>query len=118
MKELNVLTLPLVGRILVEANAGTGKTWSVRTFAERAFAHAGLDFGKHVEFDERYLRPAEVDLLLGDSSKAREQLGWKPETSFDELVTMMVEHDMELARREKTLRDAGHHVPDFTGHDQ
>jgi len=96
----------------------TGQTWSVRAFAERAFAQAGLDFERHVEFDERYLRPAEVDLLLGDASKAEARLGWKPRTGFDELVRMMVEHDVDLAKREKTLRDAGHKVPDFTGHDQ
>ncbi len=96
----------------------TGKTWSVREFAEKAFAHAGLDFQKHVAFDARYLRPAEVDLLLGDPAKARKQLGWEPKTTFDELVAMMVEHDLELARREKTLRDAGHEMPVTTGHDQ
>ncbi len=96
----------------------TGKTWSVRTFAELAFSMAGLDFDDHVEYDERYLRPAEVDLLLGDASKAEAELGWTPRTSFEELVRMMVEHDLELARREKTLRDAGHAMPDFTGHDQ
>jgi len=96
----------------------TGRTRSVREFAEAAFAHVGLDFEQYVEFDPRYLRPAEVDLLLGDSSKAEAQLGWRPRTSFEELVAMMVEHDLELARREKTLRDAGHVLPDFTGHDQ
>jgi GDPmannose 4,6-dehydratase len=96
----------------------TGKTWSVREFAEKAFGHAGLDFAKYVEFDKRYLRPAEVELLLGDPSKARDQLGWEPKTSFDELVAMMVEHDLELAARERTLRDAGHAIPEFTGHDQ
>jgi GDPmannose 4,6-dehydratase len=96
----------------------TGRTWSVRAFAERAFAQAGLDFSRHVAFDERYLRPAEVDLLLGDAGKAEERLGWSARTGFDELVKMMVEHDVELARREKTLRDAGHTLPDFTGHDQ
>jgi len=77
-----------------------------------------LNFEEFVEFDARYLRPSEVDLLLGDPSKAKRQLGWVPKTSFDELVTMMVEHDLELASREKTLRDAGHSVPEFSGHDQ
>eukprot|EP00913_Durusdinium_trenchii_P005897 g5509.t1 len=96
----------------------TNKTWSVREFAEKAFSQAGLDFEKYVEFDKRYLRPAEVDLLLGDPAKAKEKLGWVPTTSFDELVTMMVDGDMELARREKTLKDAGHEMPAFTGHDQ
>ena len=96
----------------------TNKTWSVREFAEKAFTQAGLDFEKYVEFDKRYLRPAEVDLLLGDPAKAKEKLGWEPTTSFDELVNMMVESDLELARREKTLKDAGHELPAFTGHDQ
>ncbi len=96
----------------------TGKTISVRAFAELAFEHAGLDFRKHVEFDPRYLRPAEVDLLLGDPSKAKKQLGWVPETSVEELAAMMVESDLELARREKTLRDAGHVMPAHAGHDQ
>lgn len=96
----------------------TGKTWSVREFCEKAFAHAGLDWEAHVAFDPRYLRPAEVDLLLGDPAKAKEKLGWVPETDFDTLVGMMVDHDMELASREKTLRDAGHKLPEFSGHDQ
>jgi len=88
----------------------TGQTWSVREFAERAFAHVGLDHKDFVAFDPRYLRPAEVDLLLGDPAKAKAKLGWVPTTSFDELVRMMVEHDLEMAKREKTLRDAGHKV--------
>jgi len=96
----------------------TGKTISVREFAELAFEHAGLDFRKHVEFDPRYLRPAEVDLLLGDPSKARRVLKWEPETSVEELAAMMVDSDLELARREKTLRDAGHEMPAHAGHDQ
>lgn len=96
----------------------TGKTWSVREFAERAFAVAGLDFQEFVEFDPRYLRPSEVDLLLGDSGKAMKTLGWSPQVEFHQLVDMMVEHDLELARREKTLKDAGHAMPEFSGHDQ
>ena len=96
----------------------TGQTWSVREFAEKAFEHAGLDWEKHVAFDPRYLRPAEVELLLGDPSKAKQKLGWVPTTSFDELVAMMVDHDMELASQQKTLRDAGHAIPQFSGHDQ
>ncbi|MEM1424905.1 MAG: GDP-mannose 4,6-dehydratase, partial [Planctomycetota bacterium] len=96
----------------------TGQTWSVREFAEKAFACVGLDFDEYVEFDKRYLRPAEVDLLLGDPSKAKAKLDWVPTTSFDRLVEMMVESDMELAEREKTLKDAGHALPEFTGHDQ
>jgi len=96
----------------------TGRTISVREFADMAFAHAGLNFEDHVEFDKRYLRPAEVDLLLGDPSKAKEKLGWVPTTSVEELAAMMVDHDTELASREKTLKDAGHVMPEFTGHDQ
>ena len=96
----------------------TGRTISVREFADMAFAAAGLRFEDHVEFDQRYLRPAEVDLLLGDPSKAKAQLGWEPSTTVEELAKMMVDSDMELAAREKTLRDAGHSMPSFTGHDQ
>ncbi|MBX3315234.1 MAG: GDP-mannose 4,6-dehydratase [Phycisphaeraceae bacterium] len=96
----------------------TGKTISVREFAELAFAHAGLHFKDFVQFDPRYLRPAEVDLLLGDPTKAKKKLGWVPTTTVEELARMMVDADMELARREKTLRDAGHELPEFAGHDQ
>ena len=71
-----------------------------------------------LEFDQRSLRPAEVALLLGDPTKAREQLGWEATTSVERLASMMVDHDLELASREKTLKDAGHEVPEFTGHDQ
>ncbi|GMV24271.1 MAG: GDP-mannose 4,6-dehydratase [Phycisphaerae bacterium] len=96
----------------------TGRTITVREFAEMAFNHAGLDFKDFVAFDERYLRPAEVDLLLGDPAKAKQKLGWVPTTSVEELARMMVEHDVELAAREKTLRDAGHKLPEYAGHDQ
>lgn len=96
----------------------TNRTISVREFADMAFKHAGLNFEDHVEFDKRYLRPAEVDLLLGDPAKAKEKLGWEPETSVETLAAMMVDADMELAKREKTLRDAGHEMPEFVGHDQ
>jgi len=88
----------------------TGQTWSVREFCERAFGNAGMDYKEFVAFDQRYLRPAEVDLLLGDPAKAKTKLGWEPKTSFDELVKMMVDNDVELASREKTLKDAGHKV--------
>jgi GDPmannose 4,6-dehydratase len=73
----------------------TGETHTVREFCEIAFARAGLDYKKHVEIDERFIRPAEVDLLLGDCTKAKTKLGWKPETSFKELVHLMVDADLE-----------------------
>ena len=73
----------------------TGETHTVREFLEEAFKHVGLDYKKYVEFDPRYLRPAEVDLLIGDASKAKKQLKWKPKTTFKELVQIMVDADME-----------------------
>jgi GDPmannose 4,6-dehydratase len=76
----------------------TGQTQSVRRFCELAFGHVGLDYHDYVVLDERFMRPAEVDLLVGDASKAREVLGWEPETSFEDLVRMMVEADMALLR--------------------
>jgi len=96
----------------------TGRTISVKEFARLCFDHAGLSLKKHVEFDKRYLRPAEVDLLLGDASKARRKLGWKPRTDVETLARMMVDSDLELAARERTLRDAGHKLPKNAGHDQ
>jgi len=80
----------------------------VREFLELAAGYCSLDWRKHVETDPRYLRPTEVDYLCGDSSKAREKLGWKPKVSFAELVQIMMEHDLELARQERTLAKAGH----------
>jgi GDPmannose 4,6-dehydratase len=78
----------------------------------------GLDYRDFVEIDPRYFRPAEVEQLLGDCSKARERLGWTPTTTVEQLAAMMVDSDLELARREKTLRDAGHQLPANSGHDQ
>ncbi len=83
---------------------GTGETYSVRDFAERAFGQVGLDYKDFVKLDPRYLRPAEVDLLLSDPSKAKKELGWAPKVSFPELVRRMVESDVELAAREKRAR--------------
>jgi len=74
----------------------TGRTHSVRQLLEVAFGHLGLDYRDHVEVDQRYLRPADVDQLVGDASKAREKLGWRPEVGFEELVQMMVEYDLSL----------------------
>jgi GDPmannose 4,6-dehydratase len=78
----------------------TGETHSVRDFLDEAFGMLDLDWKAHVEEDPRYYRPAEVDLLLGDASKARRALGWTPKVNFKELVSLMVEHDLELARQE------------------
>ena len=86
----------------------TGETHSVREFLEVAFSTVNLDYQDFVETDPRYFRPTEVDLLLGDPSKAKLKLRWKPKVSFHQLATMMVEADLELAAREKVLRDAGH----------
>ena len=72
----------------------TGETHSVREFCQIAFDHVGMDWQEHVTVDDRFLRPAEVDLLIGDPTKARTVLGWKPEVNFDELVRMMVDADL------------------------
>ena len=84
----------------------TGETHSVREFLDESFGYLDLDWKKHVETDPRYLRPAEVDLLLGDASKARRELGWEPKVSFKELVRIMVDHDLELARSEASAQSA------------
>ncbi|HEX8696618.1 MAG TPA: GDP-mannose 4,6-dehydratase [Longimicrobium sp.] len=76
----------------------TGETHSVRELVEAAFEHVGLDWREHVVQDERFMRPAEVDLLVGDPAKAREELGWEPEVGFRELVRMMVDADLERLR--------------------
>ena len=76
----------------------TGETHSVRELCELAFGHVELDYRDYVIQDERFYRPAEVDLLIGDASKAREKLGWQPETTFEELVRLMVDSDLKLLR--------------------
>ena len=78
---------------------GTGKTHSVQYLVETAFGHAGLDWREYVRLDPRFVRPAEVDLLLADPSKARRELGWQPKVAFEELVAMMVEADLERLSR-------------------
>lgn len=88
----------------------TGETHSVREFIEKAFGYLDLDWEQYVEIDPRYFRPAEVDLLLGDATKAREKLGWEPKVSFEGLVRLMVDHDLELARQEAEGRDVNHAV--------
>jgi GDPmannose 4,6-dehydratase len=84
----------------------TGETHSVREFLEAAFGHVGLDWQKHVAIDDRYHRPAEVDLLIGDPSKARRVLGWEPKVKFQDLVKLMVDADVALlkAHREGKVR--------------
>jgi GDPmannose 4,6-dehydratase len=74
---------------------------TVREFCELAFARLDLDYRDFVEVDPRYFRPAEVDLLLGDATKAHTKLGWTPQVSFQELVDMMVDGDLDMARRER-----------------
>jgi GDPmannose 4,6-dehydratase len=81
----------------------TGETHSVREFVEKTFGLLDLDYRRYVEHDPRYERPAEVDLLLGDPTKAKKALGWEPKVGFDELVEMMVDADLELAGEEKAL---------------
>ena len=85
----------------------TGETHSVREFCEIAFGHVGLDYNDHVQVDPRYFRPAEVDLLLGDAKKAREQLNWEPRVDFAGLVKMMTAADVELVGLEKARAEAG-----------
>ena len=83
----------------------TGEKHSVREFLELAFSHVGLNWQDHVVSDPRFMRPAEVDYLIGDAGKAREKLGWMPRTSFRELVARMVDSDLEQAQR--NLSQAG-----------
>jgi GDPmannose 4,6-dehydratase len=89
----------------------TGESHSVREFLDRAAACVDLDWTKVVEIDPRYLRPTEVDMLLGDATKARTRLGWAPRVGFEQLVALMMANDLELARQEKTLREAGFVLP-------
>ena len=88
----------------------TGSTYRVRDFLEEAFSYLELDWKAYVEFDARYLRPTEVNLLQGNANKARDLLGWQPKVSFTELVHMMVDADLRLAERERTLIAAGQPV--------
>src|SRR5690606_28509026 len=88
----------------------TGESHSVRDFVEKVFTKLGLDWEEHVAIDPRYFRPAEVEFLQGDATKARERLGWEPSIGIDALVARMVAHDLELAKQELTLKEAGHEV--------
>jgi GDPmannose 4,6-dehydratase len=85
----------------------TGETHSVREFAEMVFKKLNLDYKKYITIDKRYFRPTEVDELQGDSTKAKRVLGWQPKASFEKLVDMMIEADLDSAKKEKTLVDAG-----------
>jgi GDPmannose 4,6-dehydratase len=89
----------------------TGESHAVREILDVAFGELALDWRKHVELDPRYLRPLEVDVLEGDAAKARERLGWRPRVPFAELVRMMVQHDLDLARQERALSSAGFDSP-------
>lgn len=88
----------------------TGRSYSVRQFLESAFSYLELDPDKHVKLDPAFLRPSEVDHLQGDPGKIRRDLGWEPEVGFEQLVKMMVDEDLELAKREKVLKEAGFRV--------
>jgi GDPmannose 4,6-dehydratase len=85
----------------------TGETHSVREFLAESFALLDLDWQQYVEIDERYNRPAEVDLLLGDATKARTVLGWEPKVDFKGLVRIMIDHDLKLAERERAANERG-----------
>ncbi|MEB3149404.1 MAG: GDP-mannose 4,6-dehydratase, partial [Sphaerospermopsis sp.] len=87
----------------------TGETHSVKEFLELAFGYVNLNWEDYVEFDQRYLRPAEVDLLIGDPTKARQKLGWQPSVTFKELVALMVEADLQAL---------GHTSPNGNGSQQ
>ena len=89
----------------------TGQTHSVREFLHLAFELVGLDWAKYVQIDPRYFRPAELNMLCGDASKARCILGWEPKVSFEELVSIMIDADWELAQKEKLLVENGMDIP-------
>ncbi len=90
---------------------GTGESHTVREFVERAFAHVGLDWKEHVEIDPRYFRPAEVDALCADASKAKRKLGWEPAVTFNELVGIMVDSDIQETERQMTGGAAALRIP-------
>jgi GDPmannose 4,6-dehydratase len=85
----------------------TGQMISAGEFARRVFARLSLPADRHLRYDERYLRAAEVDALQGDAGKARDALGWSPRRTVDDLIEDMVASDLELARRERLIRDSG-----------
>ena len=84
----------------------TNETHTVREFLEETFACLDMDWNEYVGFDQKYERPAEVDLLIGNPQKAKNQLGWEPKTTFKDLVSLMVEEDMKIAKQEQALAQA------------
>jgi GDPmannose 4,6-dehydratase len=88
----------------------TNETHSVREFCQEAFGLLGLDWEQHVKYDSRYERPAEVELLIGNPAKARKQLGWEPKVRFKDLIKIMIDHDLELARHEASVAKLGNGV--------
>jgi GDPmannose 4,6-dehydratase len=85
----------------------TGETHSVREFAEKVFRKLNLNLDDYLEIDPHYFRPTEVDVLCGNARKARKTLNWRPRVHFDQLIDLMIASDLELARKEKALLDAG-----------
>lgn len=85
----------------------TNETWTIRDFLDTAFGHVNLDWKDHVRFDERFVRPAEVDLLIGDYAKAKAALGWEPQTRMHALARLMVDADLKLARQQAAANAAG-----------
>jgi len=88
----------------------TGETHSVRELAQQVFQKLDLDYEKYLAIDPRYFRPTEVDVLLGDFTKASMQLGWQPRIGFGELIDIMIATDMEISEKEKALRDGGYEI--------
>ncbi len=89
----------------------TGEAHSVKEFAKVSFEAVDLNWEEYIVSDDKYLRPNEVNHLLGDSSKARKKLNWEPKVNFEDLVKMMVNHDLELAAKEKVLHENGMLAP-------
>jgi GDPmannose 4,6-dehydratase len=96
-----IVTAPVADDFVV----ASGEMHSVEEFARLVFSKLDLDYSQYVEFDPRYLRPSEVDALCGDPTKLRTTLGWNPEYRFVDLVDEMIEFDMDLARKEKIIKD-------------
>lgn len=108
---VEAMWLMMQAQVAEDYVVATGEAHSVRELCDIAFAQVGLAWQEHVEIDLRYKRPTEVDSLCGDARKAGRLLGWRPRVAFEQLVHMMVDSDLELARQELTLRKAGHQLP-------